>query len=97
VLNGITVRDRQSRSEDSGVTSLGAVGSPGIAVPEPPAPPNLLRAARGVPRGTELEEVEKRPSSHKIAATTWCWPTEGTHGDLDQALAGRIGRWMHHE
>jgi hypothetical protein len=70
---------------------LGAVGSPGVAVPVPAPRLNLPPAATGVPRGTELEEVEKLPSGHKIAATTWCWPTEGTQGDLDQA-PGRSDR-----
>jgi pimeloyl-ACP methyl ester carboxylesterase len=67
------------------------------AVLDAPARPNLLLAATGVHRRTELEEVERLLSGHKIAATTWCWPGEGTQADLDRALAGRIGRWMDHE
>jgi hypothetical protein len=68
-----------------------------LAVLDVPAAPDLLLAATGVHRESELEEVEKLLASHKITMTTWCWSGEGTQRDLDQAVASRVGRWMDHE
>jgi pimeloyl-ACP methyl ester carboxylesterase len=64
-----------------------------FSVPEPP--PVLLAVTDGE-RSSDLQGQADLLASHKIEATSWCGPAEGTQGDLDQALVDEIGRWMDH-
>jgi hypothetical protein len=62
----------------------------------PGAPPILL-IATDAELAPDLERHVKFLARHNIDASSWYGPRAGTKGDLDRALAERIGEWIDHE